>query len=245
MKKWIIIGAAVPVAGIVFIAALVMIVNSRGGLDASRAGIKKVPLLGALIKVKEPPKTAADAKKEEPAPDAAAPPGQDLPFMRFGAQSQLAVLVQELEAKKAEYEALLLQAQRRTRELDAWEKQLALERDTLREKLDKEKQDLTAQRQNLDQKTAALATLQLQIQTTEEANLKSTAGIYDKMSPEQAAAILTQMYASGQQDNVVKLISLMQDRSAAKMLEAFTDPKIGAQITAQLQHVGKPAKTGS
>jgi flagellar motility protein MotE (MotC chaperone) len=243
VKKWIIIGAAVPVAGIVFLAALVMIINSRGGLDPSHAGIKKVPVIGALVKVKEPPK-AADAKPAEPAPDAAAPAGGDLPFMRFGAQSQLAVLVQELEAKKAEYEALLLQAQRRTRELDAWEKQIAVERDTLRDKLEKEKQDLTAQRQDLDQKTAALATLQLQIKSTEEANLKSTAGIYDKMSPEQAAAILTQMCVAGKQDNVVKIMSLMQDRSAAKTLESFTDPKIGAQITEALQHVAKPAKAG-
>lgn len=244
MKKWIIIGAAVPVAGVVFMAALIVIVNARGGLDSSRAGIKNVPLIGALVKVKEPPKVA-DATKAEPAPDVAAPAGGDLPFMRFGAQSQLTVLVQELQAKKAEYEAMLLQAQRRTRELDAWEKQLTVERDTLRQKLEKEKQDLTAERQDLDQKTASLATQQMQIKVSEEANLKTTAGIYDKMAPEQAAAILTQMYSGGQQEDVVKIVSLMQDRSAAKMLASFTDPKIGAQITTQLQHVVKPAKAGS
>ena len=241
MKKWIIIAAAVPVAGVAFMVALVVLINARGGLDASRAGIKNVPVIGALIKVKEPVATA-EAAQAAAAPDPAAPDGGDLSFMRFGAESQLAVLVQELGSKKAEYDALLLQAQRRGRELDAWEKQLKVERDAVRDSFEKEKTDLTTQRQQLEQKLSSLTTLQLQIKTTEEANLKATAGIYDKMASEQAAAILTQMYTSGQTDNVVKIISLMQDRSAAKMLEAFTDPKIGAQITEQLQHVAKPAK---
>jgi flagellar motility protein MotE (MotC chaperone) len=84
----------------------------------------------------------------------------------------------------------------------------------------------------------------LRIDENEAANLKATAGIYDKMSSEQAAAILSQMFAGGQQDSVVKIISLMQDRSAAKTLESLTDAKIGAQITEQLQRIAKPTKAG-
>ena len=89
-----------------------------------------------------------------------------------------------------------------------------------------------------------LAALQVKIDDDEAANLKSTAAIYDKMAPEQAAAILTQMYSGDQQDSVVKIISLMQDRTAAKTLESFTDSKIGAQITEQLQRIVKPTKAG-
>jgi len=36
----------------------------------------------------------------------------------------------------------------------------------------------------------------------------------------------------------------MQDRTAAKTLESFTDSKIGAQITEQLQRIVKPTKAG-
>ena len=35
----------------------------------------------------------------------------------------------------------------------------------------------------------------------------------------------------------MKIIYLMQERSAAKTLAAFADPKIGAEITEKLKHI--------
>ncbi len=243
MKKVIII-AAVCVAGMgAFLAALVVVTNVRGGLDPSRAGLKKVPLIGALVKVKPTP-TEVEAKRQE----AVAPADKQVPngmsFLRFGAESRLTTLADELEAKKAEYDALLQESQRRARELEAWEKQLKVERDALRDKLEKEKEDLAAERTELDLKETELAAAQLKIDQNEAANLKATAAIYDKMAPEQAAAILTQMYSGDQQGTAVKIISLMQDRTAAKALESFTDAKVGAEITEQLQRIAKPTKAG-
>jgi len=199
--------------------------------------------------VREPaPDDKAKAEGKAKQPGAAAPAETtaqgNMSFLRFGAESRLTQLADELEAKKTEYEALLQESQRRARELEAWEHQLKVERDTLRQKLEKEKEDLAAQRQELDQKETTLAALQLKIDENEAANLKSTAAIYDKMDPEQAASILAQMYSGGQQDSVVKIISLMQDRTAAKALASFTDSKIGAQITEQLQRIAKPTKAG-
>jgi flagellar motility protein MotE (MotC chaperone) len=52
------------------------------------------------------------------------------------------------------------------------------------------------------------------------------------------------MYSSGQQDTVVKIIYLMQDRSAAKTLEAIADAKIGAAITQKLKQIGKTVPQG-
>ncbi len=121
---------------------------------------------------------------------------------------------------------------------------MKVERDALRTKMEKEKEDLAAERTELDQKETALAAAQLKVDQNEAANLKATAAIYDKMAPEQAAAILTQMYSGGQQGTAVKIISLMQDRTAAKTLESFTDAKIGAEITEQLQRIAKPTKAG-
>ena len=243
MKKGIIIAVAALAAGAAFLGALVAVVNARGGVDPSHAGITKVPLIGALVKEKAAP-APGSPEAQGPVAAAAAAEARDMSFLRFGAESRLSQLVEELESKKAEYEALLLQAQRRARELEAWERQLKVERDSLRDKFGKEKEDLAAQRQQLEQKGSDLAALQLKIDENEAANLKTTAGIYDKMSPEQAAAILAQMFAGGQQDSVVKIISLMQDRSAAKTLESFTDAKIGAQITEQLQRIARPTKVG-
>jgi len=243
VKRAAIIAAVAVLGAVAFMAALVVAINMRGGLEPSRAGLKRVPLIGALVKVK-PVAEPVDAELAGPVPGTATPGTDDLPYLRFGAQARLAELVEELEARKREYEALLLQQQRRAREIEAWERQVKVERDAVREKFEREKENLAALRQQLDQRQAALDAMQLKIEADEEKNLKTTAGIYDKMSPEQAAAILTEMYVGGQQESVVKIIYLMQDRSAAKTLEAFTDAKLSAQITEQLQRISKPAKVG-
>ena len=102
MKKPIIIAVAALAAAGAFATALIVVTNMRGGLDPSRNGIKKVPLLGALVKVR-----AADPPGEAKEPDAAAPAEEtqkgNMSFLRFGAQSRLTELADELEAKKAEY----------------------------------------------------------------------------------------------------------------------------------------------
>ena len=62
--------------------------------------------------------------------------------------------------------------------------------------------------------------------------------------PEKAAELLTQLCADGKADTAVKILYLMQDRSAAKTLEAVKDPKTGADITERLQRVTKDAPAG-
>jgi flagellar motility protein MotE (MotC chaperone) len=243
VKKPIIIAAAVLVGGVAFMVALIAVVNARGGLDPAHPGLSRVPLLGALVKVRQPAPEQGP-QQQAPAAQAGAAGAGDMSFLRFGSESRLTELAQELEAKKAEYDSLIRQTQRRTRELEAWEKQITVERDALRDKFEAEKKDLATQSQQLAQKDAVLSALQLKIDDDEAANLKVTAGIYDKMDPEQAAKILTQMCSSGKEDNAVKIISLMEDRSAAKTLESFTDAKLSAQITEQLRRIVKPKKTG-
>ena len=215
----------------------------RGGLPERTAA--KIPLLGAMLKAPSLPVTQAPegpAAEGEGGPLAA---GREVPFLRFGSEAKLQRLTQELEAKRADYETALRDVQRKQRELGAWEKQMSEERDTLKAAFTKEKEDLGQLKDQLARKETELNGRQVAIDQGEEANLKKTAEIYGKMSPERAAQILGEMYTSGQVETVVKILYLMQDRSAAKTLEAMTDTKVGAQITDKLRQVGKSVPQGA
>ncbi len=237
MKKAIIAIVVSALAMMAFLGTLVVAINARGGVSGSYEGVQKIPVLGSLLKVKPP-------AEESALPRAAGPDPRSMPFLHADASQRLARLADELELKIAEYESRLTQLKRQARELEAWESQLKLERDNLREHFGNEKEQLAALRRELEQEAKQLEAARIAIKQEEQSNLTATAQIYDKMASEQAAKILMEMYAEGEQDTVVKLLSLMQQRSAAKALEAVPDPKISAQITEKLQKVSRPSGTG-
>lgn len=243
MKKALIIAGAFVAGVAAFAIGFVVLVKVRGGLDPSHTTLAKLPLVGSLVRP-EPP-AAAQPAGQAGATSAELPGGREVPFLRFGPEARLQRLTQELEAKQKDYETAAHDLERRAHEMEAWERQLTEERDTLRTSLAKEKADAAQLQTDLDRKQSELAGRQLQIEEAEQANLKKTAEIYGKMSPDKSAQILTEMYTKGQQDTVVKIVYLMQDRSAAKTLEAMTDSKIGAQITESLKKVGKNIEKGA
>lgn len=242
MKKAAVIVGALVGAAVVFLLTLVVFVNVRGGLGPPHTGLAKMPLVGGLLKV------GLTAEGEQPGQQgteaALLPAGRQVPFLRFGPEARLARLAEELDLKKSDYDAMLRRLERRSRELDAWQQQLQQEMADLRARFGKEKEDLAQLRGELQRKESELQAMQTAIEQAEERNLKTTAEIYGKMSPQKAAEVLGHMYAGGEQDTVVKIIYLMGPRPAAKTLEAFEDPKIGAQITEQLKHITKSEQQG-
>jgi len=237
----LIVGGAVG-AVVAFLVAMVVLVNMRGGLDPSRAGLARLPLAGGLFKVRAAP--ASTQEGEPSSAESGSGGAREIPFLRFGPEARLARLAQELELKKTEYDALLLQLERRERELEAWQRQMKVERDLLREKFAEEKAEIAKARDEMQRTEANIRSQQVAIGTNERINLQSTAEIYSRMSPDKGAQILTEMYVEGDQETVVKIIHLMEGRSAAKTLEAFTDPKISADITMQLKRVAENLQEG-
>lgn len=242
MKKAGLIGAVVAAAGIVFLVSLAAFVRVRGGLSPSHAGLSRAPVVGRLFSVR--PEAEEPATEEELTAPTGLRGGREMTFLRLGPQARLQQLAEELDKKKSDYDAMLQGLERKARELEAWQRQLEQERDGLRAQFDQESQDLARQEEELQSKRAELDALQVAIEQAEEANLKKTAQIYGKMSPQQAARFLEQMYADGQEDTVVKLIYLMDSRAAAKTFEAFVEPQISAQITAKLKLITKSAPSG-
>jgi hypothetical protein len=242
VKKVFVIGGGGAAGVLVFTLTLVVFVNMRGGVSDPDSGLARVPVLGGLFKAR----TAAAAEPAAEFEDQAEAPRQqrEIPFLRFGPEARLARLAQELESKKEEYDAMLAGVERRERELEAWQRQLKLERDALREQFGKEKEELTHVREELRQKELELQDWQVVIDVAEEASLKKTAEMCAKMPPENGAAILSEIYGRGEKQTVVKIIYLMEGRSAAKTLAALTDPAVSAEIVEQLKRVVKSPQEG-
>lgn len=200
-----------------------------------------MPVVGSLLNVR----TAPEEEDQEAAAEARElPADRDVPFLRLGPEARLQTLAEELKVKKSEYELALSRLDRRSRQLDAWERQLKKERDELRQKFNQEKEDLARLRTEVDQRQTDLDALQIAIEQAEQSNLKKMAEIYSKMDSERASEILAEMYSTDQQETVVKIVYLMEGRSAAKVLAAITDSKVGADITEQLKRVMQTGQEG-
>ncbi|MFO8006459.1 MAG: hypothetical protein R6V05_01845 [Candidatus Brocadiia bacterium] len=243
MKKVLIIAGVLVGAVLVFFVSAVVTVNVLGGLPPGQARLAEAPLVGGLLKVRQP--AEEDTAEGEQAQGPQQPAGRRVPFLRFGPEARLNTLAQELEAKKKEYDSLLRKLERRGAELDAWEGQLEKEREAVRTRFVEERAALDELRAELDGRRRQLDALQVRISEAEESNLKKTADIYSKMSPQKAAQILAQLYGDGETETVVKIIYLMQDRSAAKALEAITDPKMSADITQRLKSITETNQEGT
>ncbi len=234
MSKALIIAGALAAALLVFLGSLTVVVNTRGGLPAE-SPVSAAPVLGRLFRTQPVSDPEDELDPEDEAVDL--PAGRQAPFLSFGPEARLHQLAQELTVKKTEYDARLRTLERRERELQAWEQQVKRERDELRDNFRRQREELAGLREELVRRQAELEQLQIQFRSAEEANLRKTAEIYGRMDPERAADILGEMYADGKQETVVKIIYLMQDRSAAQTLAAFADARISAQITEQLRRV--------
>ena len=239
MKKLLIFGGAGLLAVMLFVGSLVVVLKMRGGVQA---GLARAPLVGGLLGNEA---AAAEPPADAPAADAsAASPPRQSTYLRFGTKGRIERLADDLKAKQGEWEASLRDLERRSRELDAWQRQMKQERDRLRQVLADAQEKLAREKEDMAKREEALATRLVAIEQAEHSNLKKTAEIYGKMEALRAAAILTTMYADGQQETVVKLLYLMTDRSAAKVLEAVVDPKVSAQITEKLQQVVRESAPG-
>lgn len=74
----------------------------------------------------------------------------------------------------------------------------------------------------------------------ERDNLKKMASVYDNMAAESAAKIIQHMADSGTMDTAVKLLAVMKERQAAKVLAEMSDPSLAAQLSERLKDLKHP-----
>jgi len=150
-------------------------------------------------------------------------------------EAQLNGLVKELRFERQRLRAKAEQLANREKQIEMVMEDLnrrAEELETLRLKL-------LSPLNSLKEARAELERTRVRIRLEETANLKKMAKSYDVMDSEGGSKILAEMCSGGQEDDAVKLLYYMKERSAAKILAAFTDQALAARLTEKLKRITK------
>lgn len=170
-----------------------------------------------------------------------------------GALQLSANLNKQMESVKAREQALT--ARQKSIELayqDIRDERTAV--DELRKKLDQALADLETkvaameqqagelneERQKTNRQSDELKKSTLEFEGREQDRIRQMAGMYDAMAPASAARILQQMADTGNMDTAVKILGMMKDRQAAKVLAEFADATVAAQLLDKLKGLKRP-----
>lgn len=127
-------------------------------------------------------------------------------------------------------------------ELSEQEQRIAMSRKTLLEEVERLSKlhdqmrltvgDLRAQEESLKNRL-------VEITTVEKTNLVRIAAMYDKMDVTQSSTIMINMASNKQMDDAVKIIYLMSERTAAKLLGEIstTKPDLASLLSSELKKV--------
>jgi len=173
---------------------------------------------------------SADARTDEPEPPATA----------HLEEKHLMALVRQVRAKMDE-------CRDREKDLAAQEKRIQIACEDLRreaQQLETLRTHLASAAAKLRDSREALQQTRLAVAADEQANLKHTAGIYDKMASEEAAAIIESMCNNAQDTDAVKILHFMEERTVAKVLDAIKDKDLVAGLTDKLKRIHIPKDEG-
>jgi flagellar motility protein MotE (MotC chaperone) len=173
---------------------------------------------------------AAASQPNSPAEENGAVVAQETPRIE---ERHLYDLIKELRQK-------LRDCQRREEAIGEQEKRVQVARQVL----DKEARDLESLRVQAASTVTQLKGAQAELEKTrvsiakaEQANLKRTAAIYDKMDPAAAAKIFEGMCSNQQDGDAARILYYMQERSVGKLLAEIADKKVTARLCDQMKKV--------
>lgn len=149
------------------------------------------------------------------------------------AERELEELIKEVRHKIALYA-------QKERQLAEREKRMQMTQDLLKkqaEELDYLRSQLVAPLSDLKEERKKLLLAQIRINREEAANLKKIAARYEKIDSATGAEILMAMCANDQHADAVKILYLMSERAAAKVLVEVTDRKLAAELLTRMKRI--------
>ncbi|HWG43756.1 MAG TPA: hypothetical protein VN688_13290 [Gemmataceae bacterium] len=192
------------------------------------------------------PTPPATASHGDSAPRAAVRPAynggtEEIARMTSELRTRLAAVrerEEQLSARKKQIELIQEDIRGERSALDEMRTQVKNEMEALNDAIqgvEKQRSNLDDERQKITKNTQEMESRVLQLQKEEQVNLKKMSGMYNSMAPESAAKILQNLADTGKMDTAVKVLSLMQERQAAKVLAELTDAGLAAQLVEKLK----------
>lgn len=152
------------------------------------------------------------------------------------------MLEEQLKAMIVNVRETVSEQQYREKELLEEEARINVTRKTILddiERLNKLHDQLKLTIADLNAREEGLKQTILQISSTEKENLVRIAATYDKMDATNASKIIVNMASSQQLNDAVKIIHLMSERTAAKLLGEIsaTKPELASLLSTELKKV--------
>ena len=178
-----------------------------------------------------PVETAGPAEQAETAPgdEEATSQGVSLSMK----ERELDELVREVRGKIEE-------CKKRQGELDKQEARIRQAGEELRnqaKELEAMRVELVAPLTRIRETMAELENTRIRIRSSEQVNLKRIATVCEKMDSASGGEMLARMCTAQQEDDAVKILRYMSERSAGKLLSEMGDKELAARLCSKLKRV--------
>ena len=151
-----------------------------------------------------------------------------------------------LDRRQAQIDLLLMDIRSEREALDALRKQVTVEMKMVGEKmneLDGRFVQLDKERAATNKKIEEAKKSVVDIAQNEDKNFVKMAEMYNAMAPESAAKILQNLVDTGKTDTAVKVLALMKETKAAKVLAEITDAALAATLLEKMRGVKRTPAT--
>lgn len=207
LMKWTV--GLIVLLPIVFVAAVFLLLASKGQLKAEVIG--KIPGMGKIL--------ASDAGATKDG-------GGAVTTLEGPFASEFSGLLKELNGEIVGYKAKRAQVEAQESRLKMFQE----DQEALKQKLEEMQKTLLQAVKDLEERENALDRKMVLLKQNEQDNFKKSAETYKSMEPNKAADILQRM----DDEDVVKILGLMESRARAKVLEAMTAEK-AAELTQRMK----------
>jgi len=145
----------------------------------------------------------------------------------------------QLDARQKRLELIYQDIRGERGAIDELRKQVSNELKAVEGKMAAVERQRSESEQKIQEKSAQVSDMEkrrLELVTLEQTNIKKMAEMYDNMDAESAARILQQLADTAKLDTAVKVLGLMKERQAAKVLAAMPpDSGLAAQLLEKLK----------
>ncbi|MCK4625571.1 MAG: hypothetical protein KAV00_09700 [Phycisphaerae bacterium] len=192
-------------------------------LASSMFGPKKQATTQPAGEAKDQPEDLADLPE--------AMPGQSISNAKR--EAELTGLIREVRLK-------IRDCRKKTDDLEKREKRVRIAGEMLKkqaEELEALRMQLVSPLTRIREAIAELESTRVRIAKTEQSNMKRIATMCEKMDSANGSQMLIGMCQNNQEDDAVKILYYMSERSAGKLLAEITDKTLAAKLCGKLKKV--------
>lgn len=144
-------------------------------------------------------------------------------------EHRLRLVNEDMQGQRKEIEGMLLQVQ-----------ELLGSAQSLSKEIETKRHDIQRQQQEAGKKVDETKPEPEEKETSSQDNLQKAANLVQMMAPEKAAAMIREYSNDGKMAYAIQLLAQIEERDAAKILDAIDDTTLVAELTEMFQEMKRP-----